>query len=205
MDEGQWLQDVLLQDVHFGELLFGLSDQAFLNETDCLSYPNAASRLMASWWPHWDLHQRFLIEKSPMNIVRTRFLQKLFPRSIFVMTIRDPRTSFMAARKTMPLVSPETYFRSWVQIYSAYIRDARRLRCALFVPLEALLQVPQVQLGRLRRLTRIPIMGLGGTQLRPGDDQTYARAWDEQVDVRTKNRCNAMLPDWCFRYGYKHI
>ena len=204
MDEGQWLQDVLLKDVHLGELLFGLSGQAYLDETDCYRYPDAADRLLASWQPYWDLRQRYLIEKSPTNIVRTRFLQHLFPGSSFLMTIRDPRTSYIAARKTMPQIGPETYFRCWTRIYNAYHIDARHLSRTLLVPYEGLLREPQKHLLRVQRSTGISIAHLGNTVLSLSADRAYASIWEEQVGTQTKTRCNALLPDWCISNGYKY-
>lgn len=108
MDEGQWLQNILMQDVHVGVLLFGLSDESHLTESD-LSRNGIDSELLSCWKPFWDINCEYFLEKSPINVLRTRLLQYLFPDSIFLITIRDPRTSYMAAKKTMPHISVKTY------------------------------------------------------------------------------------------------
>jgi hypothetical protein len=202
MDEGQWLQDVLPPDAYLGELLFGLSDEAFLNETDCDRFPGAAARLLACWRPHWDSSQHTWIEKSPMNAVRTRFLQELFPGAVFVTTMRDPRASFMAARKTMPLVSPEVYFRSWVRVYDAYLHDAPQLRRALLIPFEDLMRYPRSQLKRIESVSGLRIRDDVTAEFRVEHHSRYLEAWRNEVDVETQARCIGLLPRWCAEYGY---
>ena len=40
--------------------------------------PDTATRLLDRWRPHWDLARPVLVEKSPPNLLMTRFLQGAF-------------------------------------------------------------------------------------------------------------------------------
>jgi len=202
MDEGQWLQDVLSPDVNYGELLFGLSDEPYLNETNCHNYPNAAQRLFKCWSPYWDLRRSHLVEKSPMNVIRTRFLQDIFPVSMFVVTIRDPKKSYMAAKKNMPLISPELYFENWVRIYSTYHREAVNLQKTILVRFESLLSAPDHERCQLNMALRVSMDKWDEQLLKKECDEAYAQAWNEHIDPASEKRCMKLLPRWCENYGY---
>jgi hypothetical protein len=90
-DEGQHLQDVY-PPAHEsgGPGRFARHRSAHLTESSELVKPEAASRLWASWAPHWDLDRRVLVEKSPSNTLMTRFLQRLFPQAVFLVVVRHP-------------------------------------------------------------------------------------------------------------------
>lgn len=176
MDEGQWLQSFLPQDQNLGELLFGLSDEAHLTENE-LNSDELAGELLKCWEPHWNLNCKLLLEKSPINVLRTRFLQSLFPDSVFLITIRDPRTSFMAAKKTMPHISVETYFKNWIKIYSKFKEDSIFLKCFTIIHYEALIQNPQKVLQELESLLEIKIAIQTENFAFTNIDQEYLEAW----------------------------
>lgn len=44
--------------------------------------------MLDEWGGYWDTSKDFLLEKSPPNLVRTRFLQKIFPTSRFIVILR---------------------------------------------------------------------------------------------------------------------
>lgn len=90
-DEGQHLQTVYPPARRRGGPgRFALSEQSHLTESSPLATPESAQRLAAEWGRHWDLQRRVLLEKSPPNLVMTRFLQQLFPDSGFIMVVRHP-------------------------------------------------------------------------------------------------------------------
>src|SRR5204863_5837347 len=90
-DEGQFLQKVYPPGAAMGgPALFGFHPHAHLTEGSPLATPANGKRLFRAWKKFWDLGQPVLLEKSPPNLLRTRFLQALFPESSFVVLIRDP-------------------------------------------------------------------------------------------------------------------
>jgi hypothetical protein len=62
------------------------------DESDALaSAPKGSTLLFAQWARYWDLSAPILVEKSPMNMLRTRFLDTLFPEmASFAVVIRHP-------------------------------------------------------------------------------------------------------------------
>ena len=75
-DEGQHLQDVYPSARRYGGAgRFALDPRSHLTEESPLATPENATRLARQWSQHWDLDRRLLLEKSPPNLVMTRFLQ----------------------------------------------------------------------------------------------------------------------------------
>lgn len=99
-DEGQHLQSVFLNAKVFGGPgYFALNSASHMTETHPLATSKNARILYSEWGQYWDLEKTYLIEKSPPNIVRTRFLQALFPNSHFITLFRHPIAVAMATKK----------------------------------------------------------------------------------------------------------
>ena len=99
-DEGQHLQSVYPPArAHGGPGRFALSAAAHLTETSPLLTPEVGPRLLEQWSPHWDLSRPVLVEKSPPNLLMTRFLQGAFPDARFVMVVRHPAIVSLSTRK----------------------------------------------------------------------------------------------------------
>ena len=58
-----------------------------------------AEELFKQWSKYQDLRCAYLIEKSPPNLVRTRFLQAMFSNSLFIMILRHPIAVAYATQK----------------------------------------------------------------------------------------------------------
>ena len=90
-DEGQHLQDVYpTARTYGGPGRFGFAAEAHLTEDSPLVSEQSAESLLAAWAPHWDTARPVLVEKSPPNLIRFRFLQALFPEASFVAVVRAP-------------------------------------------------------------------------------------------------------------------
>lgn len=99
-DEGQHLQDVYpTARQHGGPGRFAFDPRSHLTEESPLATPRSAARLFTQWGRHWDLRRRVLLEKSPPNLVRMRFLQSLFPAARFLIIVRHPTVITLATRK----------------------------------------------------------------------------------------------------------
>lgn len=104
-DEGQHLQDVYRPAEAFGGPgFFGFDCDSHLDESSELADKKSARRLFTQWSEYWDLTKPVLVEKSPPNLVRTRFLQSLFPKVRFIVMIRHPIAVSYATRKWTNLV-----------------------------------------------------------------------------------------------------
>lgn len=99
-DEGQFLQTVYLPAKAFGGPgHFGFNEASFMDEEHPLLTAENSSRLLKEWSHYWDLTKDYLIEKSPPNIVRTRFLQQIFPKSFIIIILRHPIAIAYATKK----------------------------------------------------------------------------------------------------------
>jgi Sulfotransferase family len=106
-DEGQHLQTVFPPAKHFGGPgRFGFNPESFMDEHHPLATQDNAKRLFLEWSRYWDLSKPYLIEKSPPNIVRTRFLQCLFPNCNFIVILRHPIAVAYATQRWVPTSIP---------------------------------------------------------------------------------------------------
>lgn len=99
-DEGQHLQDVYEPAASYGGPgVFGFDSDSYLDESSPLASGEVAQKLFSEWSKYWNFDKPVLVEKSPPNLVRGRFLQALFPRSHFIMIVRHPVAVSYATRK----------------------------------------------------------------------------------------------------------
>src|SRR4030095_4002905 len=86
---------------------------AHLPEGSPLRTPDTATRLLDQWRPHWDLARPVLVEKSPPNLLMTRFLQGAFADARFVMVVRHPAIVSLSTRKWARLRSLGALLDHW--------------------------------------------------------------------------------------------
>lgn len=178
MEEGQHVQDVYPSDeVHGGPGRFGLDEEAHLTE-DWSADPLADGvRLREAWAPYWDLSRSFLVEKSPPNLIRSRFLQAAFPGACFIFLVRHPVVSSLAVQK-WSMTSLFSLVTHWIKCHELMRADAAFLERALLLPYEHLVQAPSAALRDVARflgvddLDRVPV-----DDIRPSANDRYESAW----------------------------
>lgn len=128
-DEGRFLQDVYpTEDACGGPGRFGFDPRAHLTETSALLTPGNAAKLRASWHAYWDNSKTIFVEKTPANLLMTRFLQAAFPNSYFVVIKRHPIPVGMAARKwKVNVTSLYNMFEHWLHCHALFDEDKRHL------------------------------------------------------------------------------
>lgn len=127
-NEGQFLQPVYAPAREFGGPgRFGLDPRSHMNESSPLATDENARRIFAAWGQHWDLDKTVLVEKSPPNLLKSRFLQALFPRSLQVMLLRHPVAACLATRKWVKGASLADLLEHWVHCYELFRADSQRL------------------------------------------------------------------------------
>jgi hypothetical protein len=150
-DEGQHLQDVYPAAREYGGAgRFAHDPRAHLTEDSPLATPANADRLLEQWSRHWDLGRRLLLEKSPPNLVMTRFLQALYPDARFVVVVRHP---VVVALSTLKWSGPTTrtgrLVEHWLRAHETFLADAARLRNVHVVRYEDLVSEPRRTLDAL--------------------------------------------------------
>ncbi|MGN6302715.1 MAG: sulfotransferase family protein [Angustibacter sp.] len=183
-DEGQHLQSVYPPArTYGGPGRFAFDPRAHLTEDSALATPQAAQALWSAWAPHWDLSRRYLVEKSPPNLVMGRFLQAVFPGSAFVAVVRHPVVVALGTRKWRRLlsrhwenhVSVERMVEHWIAAHRILADDLPALERAVVIRYEDLVSSPQRELGRVADLLGlaepIPHEGLAARS------EAYEREW----------------------------
>lgn len=148
-DEGQHLQTIYPPALaHGGPGRFGFDPSAHLTEESPLASDVNGRRLYEQWRPYWDTSRRLLLEKSPPNLIRARFLQALFPRSSFIMLTRHPIAVAYATRKwsKTPLYS---LLRHWLVCHELMEEDRKRLKRVLVIRYEDFVREPNAHLSRI--------------------------------------------------------
>jgi hypothetical protein len=148
-DEGQHLQSVYpIAGVLSCPGKFGFDPESHMDESHPLANPETAERLFLEWSHHWDLSKKFLVEKSPPNILKTRFLQKLFPRSYFVVIFRHPVAVAKATQKWSKTSSISLLEHSLL-CYETFRQDLPFLRNVHLLRYEDLVHKPDVEIERI--------------------------------------------------------
>lgn len=200
-DEGQHLQTVYRPARDFGGPgRFAFDFKSHMDEGHALANPQAAREIAKQWAPHFDLSKQYLIEKSPPNIVRTRFLQKLYPESRFIIILRHPLAVALATYKWNQTSLLEQV-RHALLAYETLIKDQRFLNRVLLIRYEDFVSNPNKELKNLEDFLRIPAISID-QEVNPEVNQKYFEFWESKrrsflgrlryrVDVETENRLNS--------------
>jgi len=185
-DEGQHLQTVFPPALAFGGPgRFGFAREAHLTEMSALITPDNREKLFREWARYWDLGRCWLLEKSPPNLIRTRFLQAMFPNSYFIIITRHPVAVALATRKWADL-SLSTLIEHWLQCHDLFERDRQHLRNALTLRYEDLIQDTQSCLSRIYQLLGLALRD--GQALNSKGNEHYFAAWKKLAESRMQRR-----------------
>jgi hypothetical protein len=171
-DEGQHLQDAYPTAKQLGGPgRFAFHPDAGLDADSSLVGGDTRDRLLAAWEPFWDLDRGVLVEKSPPNLLRMRFLQALFPGAQFVAVLRHPLAVSYATQKwsRTPLSS---LLRHWVVAHERFRGDIGHLSCVRIVRYEDLVAAPAAVVGQLFEWLRLP-PGPAQSSVKGGINERY--------------------------------
>jgi Sulfotransferase family len=128
-DEGRFLQDVYpTEDICGGPGRFGFDSRSHLTEGSPLLCQRNVDRLRTAWHAYWDNSKTIFVEKTPANLLMTRFLQAAFPNSYFVVIRRHPIPVSMAAQKwKVNVTSLDNMFKHWLHCYALFDEDKGHL------------------------------------------------------------------------------
>lgn len=177
-DEGQHLQSVYpTARTYGGPGKFGFAAEAHLTEGSPLVSEESAQTLVEEWSPYWDLERAVLVEKSPPNLIRTRFLQALFPEASFVMVTRHPVAVSLATQKWSK-TSLSSLLEHWVTCHRIFAVDRQRLSRIHVVAYEDLVSAPQPCLDAIYAFLGLEARAMSLEVRSDGNDAYFAR-WEE--------------------------
>lgn len=191
-DEGQFVQDVYLTDHQLGTVRgrvrgaptrWAYNPAGHLTEADLPRCADARRRLDDAWSAYWgDPEAEFRVEKSPSNLIRTRFLQAAYPGSAFVIVTRHPVVQALAVRKwgTLPTKlgwGLDRVVDHWLTAMDIFREDQAHLEHVTLVAYEELATRPAQTLASAQAACGMPVEELDVSTV-SGSNATYAQHWD---------------------------
>jgi hypothetical protein len=177
-DEGQHLQNVYRAAQQFGGPgRFARSDEAHLGPADEHRRDEIRHALMTAWSPHWDLDRRFLVEKSPPNLIMGRYLQSVFPGSALVVILRHPVIVALSTTKWRRGTSLTKLVEHWFIAHDRLREDAPSLSRLHVLHYEDLIRRTEPTLDELAAF-----LGLAtppdSRLIEQTRSDTYVKVWD---------------------------
>lgn len=201
-DEGQHLQTVYPPARDFGgpgRFAFRQTGQIPEEATR----PHLRTRLLEEWGPHWDLDRRVLVEKSPPNLVRMRFLQALFPEAAFVVVTRHPVAVAYATQK-WSRTSLDSLIHHWLAAHDWFLEDAAYVRAVTIVRYEDLMAHPGDVMRVLHKRLGIDPQD-GERDVKPGLNAKYLARFEPGGNPLKALRARGLAwryEDRVARFGY---
>jgi O-antigen/teichoic acid export membrane protein len=182
-EEGQNVQDVFdTARSHGGAGSWAFAPEMHMDETSPRCRSETARQLLASWEPYFDLSKPLLVEKSPPNMLKSRFLQGLFPSSSFVMVVRHP-VVVVEATAGRSGTSRGSLLEYWLRAHEQMADDLLHLERVLVVHYEDLVENLQGEYQRMIRFVGLsPVPATAG--LRASSNESYYRSWERGAPWR---------------------
>lgn len=151
-DEGQHVQSVFTPALaHGGPGRFAFDPVARMTEASAKDLSRERDTLLREWGAYLDLDKRRFLEKSPPNLIRTRYLQALFPGASFIFIVRHPIPTTLATKKwekSAHLTHLELMLH-WHVAHALMLRDVPFLERAITIRYEDLVADPDACLRDL--------------------------------------------------------
>lgn len=199
-DEGQFLQSVYpIDNALGGAERFALHPEAHMTENSPL-LPGAGQKLFDAWAPFWDVSKPLLCEKTPANMVRSRFLQAAFPGSSFIFVSRHPVACALAIRKweyalyRAPLA---LLIRNWIACHRTMAQDLPHLQRSMVIRYEDFTADPASGCRAIEDFLEIG-PGLDASRVRAGLNRPYFDMWAQRTFRKGPQRWrNVLKRIWC--------
>ena len=209
IDEGEHLQDIYPLDLECGGPgRFGFDPRAHRTENSALLIPEKVARLRASWHRYWDKSKMICVEKTPGNILMTRFLQAAFPNSYFVVIRRHPIAVSMSTQRmwSVKITSLHRLFEHWLYCHDLFEQDRKYLRNVYELTYEDYIRDPAKYHQEIAEFigTRVPESGM--EDVRRANNKKYLDRWCTLLKQSgTQSYCRYILRKYeprVGKYGY---
>lgn len=188
-------------------LLFAFNNKAHLTETSSYVSAENQTKLFSEWKIYWDLNKQFLLEKSPPNIIRTRFLQAMFPNSYFIIVRRHPIAVSLAIQKWVKWSERTTFplFEHWIKCHDIFKSDQLYLRNSFEFKHEDFISKPDVCLKEIHSFLGIDYHPAEEDILSNTNEKYYRiwRRWHENPNqITLVNKIQNQFEDKINSFGY---
>ena len=151
-NEGQHIQTVFDNgSAHGGVGRFCFDNKYHYTEHSKLITNDNKIKLLTEWNKYWDTSKSIFIEKSPVNLIHTRFLQEMFDNTYFIIIMRHPLAVSKASFKWNNQ-SLNTYFDHWLKGYNIFLNDSKYLKKYILIRYEDLCDNPRKEIKKIEKL-----------------------------------------------------
>lgn len=207
-DEGQHVQSVYKPAYEFGGVgKFGFDIKARLNEDSELIDENNRRKLYNEWSRFWDLEKNILLEKSPPNIIRTRFLQEMFPNSYFINITRHPIATSIASKKWSK-TSLDELINHWITCHEIFDEDKKMIRNIINIKYEDIINNNKKTLDKISKFLNLQIKP-SEIEIKQGINDKYFEIWKKKSkNIFSKHKILKIINKYnssVEKYGYSLI
>ena len=190
-DEGQHLQTVIPAAHLFGGPgEFAFHPDAHLTQDSSLINRENRNKLLSEWGAYYDLQKPVLLEKSPPNLIRSRFLRQFFPGSKFLFIVRHPVAVSLATEKWSNKTLSER-LSHWHAAYSIMLEDIGSADDCLVIRYEDFVRSPQRYLDQICDL--VGIAKFSASQIVEDHNEKYFLDWYQRY-APEMSTLQAVLP-----------
>jgi len=178
-DEGQHLQSVYKPAKAFGGPgKFAFNQKSYMNETHPLATEENAKKLFKEWSSYLDISKEYMVEKSPPNIIRTRFLQKLFPKSKFIIILRHPIAVSFATKRWSDGSTSEL-IEHYLKSYEILTEDLKYIRNWHLIKYEDFISSPQKTIDNIFNYLELESISIE-QKIKKDINKKYFLQWKEE-------------------------
>lgn len=208
-DEGQHLQTVFPPArKHGGPGGFGFAPAMHLTESSALVTEANRRRLCEEWSRHWDLSRTHLVEKSPPNLIKARFLQAMFPQSCFIFLLRHPVAVAGATKKWKKRTPLARLIEHWARCHEIMRDDLPHLNRAMVIHYEDFVEQPDRMLQDVFRFAGLAPVQNTREVRRTVNDSYFAQwsAWRREFFAgRSIRKAEQAYEDRLNQLGYSVV
>jgi len=206
-NEGQFLQSVYPIAREFGGTgRFGFDERSHMTEDHPLATEANREKLISEWGEYWNLDRHVLVEKSPPNLLKLRFLQALFSEATFVVIMRHPIAVSFATQKWSE-TSLDSLIQHWLVCHEIFLEDAPRIRRLVLVRYEDFVADPAGVVGRIQERLGLTPSG-AAFKARTGMNDDYFKRWSARLKPRQRKQHAEIAEryeDRTNRFGYSLV
>ena len=175
-DEGQHVQTVYQPTKPLGgpgKYIFNPDSK--MTEDHPLATRKSAEKVFQQWQEFYDSSCEHYIEKSPTNLIRTRFFQKLFPNSKFVVILRHPLAIGYATKKWSK-TSIKSLLDHTLLGYEIFSQDLAHLNNVYVFRYEDFVLNPQAEINKVYHFLGLQPVTIKHT-VNPKINDKYFQRW----------------------------
>ena len=181
-DEGQHLQTVFEPAQTFGgpgKYIF--NQNSYMNENHDLATEQSADAILGQWEKHYNTECSHYIEKSPPNLIRTRFFQELFPSSKFIVILRHPLAVSYATQKFSG-TSIKQLIEHTIMGYEIFARDMGYLNNLYVLRYENFVANPQSEIDKIYNFLNLQSLPINHN-VKPNVNDKYFSMWEDSRKI----------------------